>query len=130
MTTSIKITPDGKITEVSEEEENEETNKRSYGYSVLHVPLHWRFKKYTLTMLFPDRFEQTDKLNSMATLIYRNLKAHSGTEGNYIYGTVFISNETINRTINFTKKDFKYILDKIFKEPEFVVELYYETKRS
>ena len=54
MTTSIKITPDGKITEVSEEEENEETNKRSYGYNVLHAPLHWKFKKYTLTILFPD----------------------------------------------------------------------------
>ena len=102
MPTSIRITPDGKITEVSEEEENEETNERSYGYSVLHVPLHWKFKKYTLTMLFPENFEQTDKLNSTATLIYRNLKAHSGTQGNYIYGTVVISNGTINRIINFT----------------------------
>ena len=60
MPTSIKITPDGKITEVSEEEENEETNKRSYGYSVLHVPLHWKFKKYILSKLFPNKFEQID----------------------------------------------------------------------
>jgi len=109
MPTSIKITPDGKITEVSENEENEETNKRLYGYSVLQVPMHWRLKKYTLTMLFPDRVEQTDKLNSMATLIYRNLKAPSGTEGNFIYGTVLISNETIDRTINFTKKQISNI---------------------
>ena len=65
----------------------------------------------------------------MATLIYRNLKANSGTEGNYIYGTVFISSEIINR-INFTRNDFKYILEKICKEPEFVVELYCETKRA
>ena len=54
MPTSIKITPDGKITEVSEEEENEERNKQSYGYRVLHVPLHWKFKKYNITMRFPD----------------------------------------------------------------------------
>jgi len=68
-----------------------------------------------LTMTFPDRFEDSDKFNPMATLIYRYFKSPRGITDDYICGPVYISNETIDNTIDFANKDFKYILDKVLK---------------
>jgi hypothetical protein len=117
MPTSIKITADSKITEVSEEQEDEEKTGRLYDGRGLGVPQRWKFKKYTLTMTFPDRFEETDKFDPMATLIYRYLRNPEGITDDYICGTAYLSNETSDDIIDFTKQDFKYILDKVLREP-------------
>jgi hypothetical protein len=100
-----------------EEQDDEEKPGRLYGGCALYVPQQWKFKKYILTMTFPDIFEATDKLNPMATLIYQYLKNPRGITDEYICGTAYISNETMDDIIDFTKKDFKYILDRVLKEP-------------
>ena len=115
MPTSVKITTDSKIVEVSEEQENQEIAGRQYDYRVLYTTQHWKFKKYTLTLTFPDRCEETDKFNPMATLIYRHLRHPNVIPDDYICGTAYISNETEDDLIDFTKDDFNYRLGNMLK---------------
>ena len=74
MPTSITITTQSKIIEVSEEEDNDEQKERLYDCCALHVPQHWKLSTYLLTMTFPDRFEDSDRFNPMATMVHRYLK--------------------------------------------------------
>ena len=90
MPISIKITTDCKIIEVSEEQENEGQKEPLYDCCPLHVPQHWKFNTYILTMTFPDIFEDSDKFNPIATLIYRYLKNHTIIIDDIICGTVYV----------------------------------------
>jgi hypothetical protein len=117
MPTTIRRTADSKITEVSEEQEDEEKIGRLYDGCALYVPQQWKFKKYILTMVFPDRFEETDKLNPMATLIYQYLKNPRGITYEYICGTVYISNDTMDIIIETTRRTSNTYFDKVLKEP-------------
>ena len=91
MSTSIKITTDSEIIEVSEEQEDEEHNERLYGCCALQVPQHWKFNTYILTLTFPDRFEDSDKFNPMATLIYRYQKNPLNNNRRYhLWNSVYI----------------------------------------
>ena len=56
-----KITPDGKVVEVSEEEEDELKSSRNRDGRSLLVPQDWkRDRKFRRTLTFPDMYEDTD----------------------------------------------------------------------
>ena len=56
-----------------------------------------------------------DELNVLATTIYRRTRSENYTPDDMIYGTVYISNETINEIIDFTKEDLTYICKQVLK---------------
>ena len=67
-------------------------------------------------MIMPDNFDcEEDDMNVLATTIYRRLRSENYTPDDMIYGTVYISNETINEIIDFTKEDLAYICKQVFK---------------
>ena len=61
-TSSIKITPDGNITEVSLNQEEEETAYRTQYCWSLAVPEHWEHKKFRLAMLMFDTLNERRRL--------------------------------------------------------------------
>ena len=113
MVKSVRITPDGKVEEVSGKQEKKEQEGRLWDGSSLHVPEHWEFRKFRLTMTYPDIFGEADDLNPLATLLFRKLKHPRGTPDDVICGAVYLSNETSDKLIDFTMKDLHYIMSKI-----------------
>ena len=74
-TRCIKITPDGHITEVSQQQEEEETMDRMYSGYALSRPEHWDHeRKFRLTMTMVDLFQDGDDLNIVATALARRLR--------------------------------------------------------
>ena len=75
MTKSVKITPDGKILEVTEEEDNMSKRERVWDGRSLLVPEHWSSdRKFRLTLTFPDLYEDSDAFNPLATMLLYNLR--------------------------------------------------------
>ena len=75
MTKSVKITPDGKILEVTEEEENSSKKGRVWDGKSLLVPEHWsNNRKFRLTLTFPDLYEDSDTFNPLATMLLYNFR--------------------------------------------------------
>ena len=111
MTKSVKITPDGKILEVSEEEENSSKKGRVWDGSSLLAPEHWsNDRKFRLTLAFPDLFEDSDTFNPLATLLLYNLRHPKFKTVDVICGTAYLSNETLTEIVDFTIDDLKYIM--------------------
>ena len=121
MVITLQITPNGKVTEMSSEEPDKHKGKRIYSGATLNVPEHWAHKRYRLTMTMLDAFDCEeedpcgDELNVLATTIYRRTRSENYAPNDIIYGTVYISNETINEIIDFTKEDLTYICKQVFK---------------
>ena len=116
MVTSIKITPDGKVVEVSEEEEDELKSSRNWDGRSLLVPQHWnRDRKFRFTISFPDMYEDTDVFNPLATRLLYDLRHPTVKTKDVICGTAFLSNETLQKLIDFTTEDFKYIISNALK---------------
>ena len=120
MVITVQITPNGKVTEMSSEEADKQKGERIYSGAALNVPEHWEHKRYRLTMTMLDTFDCEedpcgDELNVLATTIYRRTRSDNYTPDDMIYGTVYISNETINEIIDFTKEDLAYICKQVFK---------------
>ncbi len=111
MVKSVKITPDGKVVEVSEEEEDELKSSRNWDGRSLLVPEHWkRDRKFRLTLTFPDMYEDIDLFNPLATRLLYDLRHPTVKSKDVICGTAFLSNETFQQLIDFTKEDFEYIV--------------------
>ena len=116
MVKSIKITPDGKVVEVSEEEEDELKSSRVWDGRSLLVPQHWnRDRKFRLTLTFPDMYEDTDVFNPLAIRLLYDLRHPTVKTKDVICGTAFLSNETLQKLIDFTTEDFKYIISNALK---------------
>ena len=120
MVITVQITPNGKVTEMSSEEADKQKGERIYSGAALNVPEHWEHKRYRLTMTMLDTFDCEedpcgDELNVLATTIYRRTRSDNYTPDDMIYGTVYISNETINEIIDFTNEDLAYICKHVFK---------------
>ncbi len=110
MVITAQITPNGKVTEMSSEEADKQKGERIYSGAALDVPEHWEHKRYRLTMTMLDTFDCEDDpcgddLNVLAPTIYRRARSDNYTPDDMIYGTLYISNETINEIIDFTKED-------------------------
>ena len=116
MVITVQITPNGKVTEMTAEETDEQKGDRIYSGTSLNTPEHWEHKKYRLTMTMLDTFDyENDDINVIATTIYRHMRSRDFTPDDIILGTVYISNETIDEIIDFTKEDLTYICKQAFK---------------
>ena len=116
MVITVQITPNGKVTEMTAEEADEQKGDRIYSGTSLNTPEHWEHKKYRLTMTMLDTFDyENDDINVIATTIYRHMRSPDFTPDDIILGTVYISNETIDKIIDFTKEDLTYICKQAFK---------------
>ena len=118
MVITVQITPDGKTTEMSSEEPDEQKGERIYSGAALNVPEHWEHKWYRMTMATLDTFDCKkgpcgDEFNVLATTIYRRMRSENYTPDNMIYGTVYIGNENANKVIDFTKEDLTYICKQV-----------------
>ena len=110
MATRARITPDGRTTEVSTEQADEEKGARIYSGAALHAPEHWKHRKYRLTMDMLDSFDcNKDDMNVLATTIYRR------TPRAIIYGSVYIGNANEEHIIDYTKEYLTYICRQVFK---------------
>ena len=67
-----------------------------------------------MTMLDTFDYEEDD-INVIATTIYRHMRSRDFTPDDIILGTVYISNETADEIIDFTKEDLTYICKQAFK---------------
>ena len=67
-----------------------------------------------MTMLDTCDYEEDD-INVIATTIYRHMRSPDFTPDDIILGTVYISNKTIDKIIDFTKEDLTYICKQAFK---------------
>ena len=120
MVITVQITPNGKVTEMSSEDADKQKGEPIYSGAALDVPDRWEHKRYRLTMTMLDTFNREedpcgDELNVLATTIYRRMRSENYTPDDMIYGTVYISNETINEIIDFTKEDLTYICKQVLK---------------
>ena len=117
MVITVQITPDGKATEMTSEEADEQKGERIDSGASLNVPERWEHpRQYRLTMIMPDTFDcDDDDMNVLATTIYRRLRSESYTPDDIIYGTVYIGNETADEVIDFTKEDLTYICKQVLK---------------
>ena len=113
-TSSIKITPDGNISEVSRQQENEETAYRTQCCWSLAVPEQWEHKKSRLALTMLDTFNADDDLNILATMLFRKLRSPHCEIDNVICGTLYIANETVDEIIDFTMDDYIYIRGGVF----------------
>ena len=106
-TRCIKITPDGHITDVSQQQEDDETMGRMYSDYSLSRPEYWDHeRKFRLTMTMVDLFQEDDYLNISATALARRLRYKDHETDDVILGTVYIANETVDKIIDFTMDDY------------------------
>ena len=111
MVKSVKITPDGRIAEVSEKEEEILNQGRVWDGRSLLVPELWgNDRRFRLTLTFPDMFEETDAYNPLATMLLCNLRHPKFKSVDVICGTAFLSNENLTKVVDFTKADLQYVL--------------------
>ena len=130
----VKITPDGRAWEVSSEQADDEKSTRVYNGMALDTPEHWERNHYILTMTMLDTFEAADPLrgdspaegyarrnprgdkpNKMETTINRNLRSGAYMPDDTIYGTVYITNETADKIVDFTMHYFMYMSNQRLK---------------
>ena len=113
MVIAVQITPDGKATEMSSEEADEQKGERIYNGASLNAPEH---KQYRVTVIMLDTFDcEEDETNVLATTIYRRMRSGNYTPDNIIYGTVYIGNENADEVIDFTKEDLAYSRKQVLK---------------
>ena len=113
-TRSIKITPDGHITEVSQRQEDEETAYRAHCCWSLLVPEQWAQKNFKLATTMLDTFNEDDDLNILAKTLFRKLRSPHHELDDAICGAVYIANETVDEIIDSAMDDYIYIRDRVF----------------
>ena len=99
-TRCIKITPDGSITEVSQQQENDDTAYRTQCCWSLTVPEQWEHNKFRLARTMLDTFKEYDFLNILATMLFRKLRSLLHELDDVICGTVYFANETVDNIID------------------------------
>ena len=113
MVITVQIAPDGKATDMSSEEADQQKGERIYSGASLNAPEH---KQYRLTMTMLDTFDcEEEGMNVLATTIYRRMRSESYTPDDIIYGTAYIGNEIANEFIDFTKEDLTYICQQVLR---------------
>ncbi len=114
MVNSVRITPNGLTSLVSEEQECRDKGDRIYDCRALQVPEFWEHdKKFRLTMSFPDLSEDKDKFNPIATAVLSRLRSPSGWSTDLICGTAFLYNDTEDDIVDFNLEEFNYIWGKM-----------------
>ena len=95
MVITVQITPDGKATEMSSEEADEQKGERIYSGASPNVPERWEHPhQYRLTMIMLDTLDcEEDDMNVSATTIYRRVRSESYTPDDIISGTVYRQRE-------------------------------------
>ena len=107
----IKISVLGDVSEIDDEQQRHETKGRTQSAYSLPFPEYWEHdRKFRLSITMLDRFEPGDDLNIQATILFNRLRTSTSLADTLIYGDVYISNETVEEIIDFTKRDFKYVL--------------------
>ena len=108
----IKINPNGDIEEMDNlKSDPDYTDNVLSGY-ILKMPDVWKHKHYSITIFIVDKYDDRHELNPLATHIFRTLRRSYGPVDTEIKGFMYMLNEDQMRTIDFTLKDFKYILSK------------------
>ena len=111
MPKSVKITPDGKVVEVTAEEEERLKEGRVWDGRTLLVPEHGNNdRRFRLTLTFPDVFEESDAYNPLATMLLYRLRHPKFKSVDVICGAAYLSNETLTEIVDLTLEDFKHIL--------------------
>ena len=99
---------------MSLEEADEQKGERMYNGAPLNTPETWEHKQYRKTMTMLDTFDyDNDELNGIATTIYRHMRSRDYTPDDL--GTIYISNETADNIIDFTKDDLTCMCNQAFK---------------
>ncbi|MFM7984449.1 MAG: hypothetical protein ACKPKO_34500 [Candidatus Fonsibacter sp.] len=94
---------------MSSEEGDEHKGGHIYSGAPLNTPETWEHNQYKLTMTMLDTFDyEQDDLNVIATTIYCHMRSRDYTPDDLILGNVYISNETADEIIDFTKEDLTY----------------------
>ena len=76
MVITVQLTPNGKVTEMTTEEADEQKRDRIYSGASLNTPEHWEHKQYKLTMTMLDAVDyEEDDINVIATTIYRHMRS-------------------------------------------------------
>ena len=105
MVITVQITPDGKVTEMSSEEADEQKGGRIYSGAALNAPEHWEHKQYRLTMTMPDTFDyEEDVMNVLATTIHRRMRSGNYTPDDIIYGAVYMATRTPTKSSTLRRK--------------------------
>ena len=103
MVITAQITPNGKVTEMSSEEADEQKGERIYSGAALNAPEHWEHKRYRLTMTMLGTFDCEedpcgDELSVLATAIYRRVRSNKLHADYMIYGQYIYRQRERRRT--------------------------------
>ena len=95
---------------------------KSWDPWALNLPIHWEHKKFNLCVIIPG-FHDGQPFNKTATAMFWMLRsAYRPIFDDGVYGTMFITNEDENGTIDFVKDDLDYILNKMVGEIKYIRE--------
>jgi hypothetical protein len=106
--TCVKITTDGKITELSDITKDMNFMHIEHDGTGLQAPDFWKHKPYSLTMFI--EYSKDKKFNALGTYLYNNLKRLNYFPGFEIYGDVYLMNEDIDDIVHFYIADLKYLM--------------------
>ena len=110
----IKVSTDGTITQITEEEQEEETKGRTQSCYALPVPQFWGHDKtFILSVVMNDMFTDEDCINIPGSIIWNHLRFESAKPTEAIYGNIYLYNENSDEIIDFLIDDFLYILSKM-----------------
>ena len=110
----IKVSTDGTITQITEEEQEEETKGRTQSCYALPVPQFWGHDKtFILSVVMNDMFTDEDCINIPGSIIWNHLRFESAKPTEAIYGNIYLYNENSDEIIDFLMDDFIYILSKM-----------------
>ena len=108
----IKINPNGDVEEMDNFRSDPDYIDNVLSGYILKMPEIWKHNQYKLTIFIVDKYDESHEVNQLATHIFRTLRRSHGPIDDEIKGFMFILNEDQMRAIDFTLKDFEYILKK------------------
>ena len=110
----IKVSTDGTITQITEEEQEAETKGRTQSCYALPVPQFWGHDKtFILSVVMNDMFTDEDCINIPGSIIWNHLRFESSKPTEAIYGNIYLYNENSDEIIDFLMDGFLYILSKM-----------------
>ena len=110
----IKVSTKGTITQITEDEQEEETKGRTQSCYALPIPQFWEHERtFILSVVMNDMFTDADCVNIPGTIIWNHLRFEDPQPVEPIYGNMYIYNENEDEIIDFLMDDFIYILSKM-----------------
>ena len=109
----IKILPGGELFNITNHKFDEDwirMNRDCVSGVALDLPEFWNHKRYRLTMMTKDTFEDADAENDCATYVYHQLRS-SRFDASVIKGVAFLFNEDDSRKLDFTVQELQIILN-------------------